>query len=477
MPKIPPDFQPLFYQPPCAIFKDEREYRYFRIFCDKTAYQLSGYFDSTLWSRLVLQTCQNDPSIRHAVVAIAALGQILESAKDSHERDKKGDTDFHHRFALLQYSKAIRRMRDAASEGKQDLRTTLITCLVIVCFETFHGNHESALAQVRTGLELIEDWFTKNTTSTDDRLGITSPLPSVIEDELIHAFGRLDIQSMSFLDTRTLTTHQHMKNYGTASIQSMPAVFTTVKEARIYLELVMQRLLHFMATTLIDITDRGCIQVDAIVNCSFSVIAERDKYLAELESWHAAFQPLYAINTQSPSQEHFLGVTALQMHYLATYFGIACKITTEPHLNRLAFMSNFEQQFKCAREILEHPKMAAEDCPYTFDLQVIVPLYVVVWQCPYNPLRREATALLLSRPRREGFWDAFLAGKLGEWIIEVETEEDPGVEWMEDDMRIAGLDMKFDMHARTASLKCEKPVRRKDGGGLEFVRRSKVVTW
>src|ERR1700716_1350901 len=96
------------------------------LFCNKTAYQLSGYFDSTLWSRLVLQTYQSDPSIRHAVVAIAALDFTLESAKDFTRRGKKDDADFHHQFALLQYSKAIRRMRDAASKGKQDLRTTLI---------------------------------------------------------------------------------------------------------------------------------------------------------------------------------------------------------------------------------------------------------------------------------------------------------------------------------------------------------------
>jgi hypothetical protein len=96
MPRIPSDFQPLFYQPHSVMFKDEREYRYFRLFCDKTAFQLSGYFDSTLWSRLVLQTCQSDPSVRHAVVAIAALGSILESAKDFAKRDYNGGADSHH---------------------------------------------------------------------------------------------------------------------------------------------------------------------------------------------------------------------------------------------------------------------------------------------------------------------------------------------------------------------------------------------
>jgi len=400
--KIPCDFQPMFYLPPTALFKDEREYRYFRLFCDKTAYQLSGYFDLTLWSRLVLQACQSDPSIRHAVVAIAALDSTLESAKGFTKRDKRADTDLHHQFALLQYSKAIRRIRDAASKGKQDLRTTLITCLAIVCFETFHGNHESAVAQVKTGLELIGDWFFKNARLKGDGVGIVSPMPSVIEDELIHAFGRLDIQAMSFLDTRPIECHHHMKNYGQAGMDSMPSVFTTVKEARIYLELVMQRMLHFIATALHDVNNRGCIQVDTMVNCHPAIIAERAKYLSELERWHAAFLPFYTVNTQSPSQKHFLGATALQLHYLATYFGICGKMTTEPTLNRRAFMPNFEGQVACARAILEHPYMAGENSPYTFDLQVIVPLYVCRVAMPLHPLaaRSDSTSASTTAPRR-----------------------------------------------------------------------------
>jgi hypothetical protein len=114
----------------------------------------------------------------------------------------------------------------------------------------------------------------------------------------------------------------------------------------------MQRTLHFIATALHDITNRGCIQVDAMVNCSPTIITERAKYLAELERWHEAFLPFYTANTQSPSQKLFLGATALQLHYLATYFGIAGKMTTEPRLNRRAFMTNFERQVACARRSL-----------------------------------------------------------------------------------------------------------------------------
>jgi hypothetical protein len=48
---------------------------------------------------------------------------------------------------------------------------------------------------------------------------------------------------------------------------------------------------------------------------------------------------------------------------------------------------------------------------------------------------------------------------------------------MEDERRITALDIVFDMHACTASLKCEKPATRKDGEGVEVVGESAVITW
>jgi hypothetical protein len=55
------------------VFRNEQENRYFRAFSNESAAQLSGYFDSDLWHRLVLQGCESNASIRHAVIAIGAL--------------------------------------------------------------------------------------------------------------------------------------------------------------------------------------------------------------------------------------------------------------------------------------------------------------------------------------------------------------------------------------------------------------------
>jgi hypothetical protein len=78
---------------------------------------------------------------------------------------------------------------------ERDCRTALIASLLIICFETYHGNYESAARQIATGIRLIES-----------RHELATPPPE-IEEELVHAFNRLDIQSMGHTDPFTFAEH------------------------------------------------------------------------------------------------------------------------------------------------------------------------------------------------------------------------------------------------------------------------------
>ena len=91
-------------------------------------------------------------------------------------------------------------MRESNLDGHIDVRTTLIDCILLMCFETFHGNHQSAIAQVLSGLSLMEEWHRKNTGNPSDVFGASSPSPFAIEDELFQALGHLDIHNVSFAD-------------------------------------------------------------------------------------------------------------------------------------------------------------------------------------------------------------------------------------------------------------------------------------
>ena len=65
----------------------------------------------------------------------------------------------HHSFTVEQYGKAIKEMRELLTLRKSDLRTTLLGSLLIICFESLHGIHESSIAHIQAGVNLVEEWF------------------------------------------------------------------------------------------------------------------------------------------------------------------------------------------------------------------------------------------------------------------------------------------------------------------------------
>ena len=144
------------------MFKNEQEARYFKIFCNQTANQLTGFFASDLWRRLVPQTCERYPPIRHAIIAIGALDpKTWRSPARSFEETAR------RQFAYHEYSMAIAEMRNTMSKKSLELRVRLIACLVVFCFESYHFNKDSANSQVRAMSSMIEEEEEKSPNGLD----------------------------------------------------------------------------------------------------------------------------------------------------------------------------------------------------------------------------------------------------------------------------------------------------------------------
>ncbi|RDW66401.1 hypothetical protein BP6252_10036 [Coleophoma cylindrospora] len=160
------------YEPSISTHSNESEHRYFQIFCERTAYELSGYFDSSFWTVIVLQEGIAVKPIRLAIAAIGALSESLLNAPDCGSRVndiQAADLDLH-RFAVSLYLKAIRAMNEyiSDSEGAQ-LRTVLIACILFACFESFEGSHSSSIGQLHEGLKLLRNYYT----------GVSNAKPSI----------------------------------------------------------------------------------------------------------------------------------------------------------------------------------------------------------------------------------------------------------------------------------------------------------
>ena len=111
----------------------EEEQRCFNFFRSRTAIQMSGFFSSEIWDRLVLQATHHEPAIRHAVLALGSLHERFVNEdqslqKQTWSRDEGG-------FALEHYNLAIQSLMNPANGGRLNIDVCLIACMLFCSFE------------------------------------------------------------------------------------------------------------------------------------------------------------------------------------------------------------------------------------------------------------------------------------------------------------------------------------------------------
>ena len=111
----------------------DEESRCFDFFLNRTAFQLSGYWDSDFWSCSILRATHHQPAIRHAVLALGSLHERFDAGDRSvkitiWDKEEGG-------FALEQYNRAIQQLIKPANQGPPAVDVCLIACILFSCFE------------------------------------------------------------------------------------------------------------------------------------------------------------------------------------------------------------------------------------------------------------------------------------------------------------------------------------------------------
>jgi hypothetical protein len=135
------------------------------------------------------------------------------------------------------------------------------------------------------------------------------------------------------------------------------------------------------------------------------------------------------------------------------------------------FLPTYREMVNKSRIILN--ALQKSRTTFLFDLQCIMPLYIIGRKCRDPTVRRQAIGLLLQQNWREGVWDSTIAGKIAQWVMEIEEEGmvDGFVpEWC----RVGGAEVTYDMRDRSANLKC---LRRVSEGSDKMAVREVHLTW
>ncbi len=411
------------------------EGRYFRLFHEKLAFDLSGHFETPFWTRLIPQHCHHEPAIKHAIFALSAL---YKSAISSKTHTVNLD-DEHVKFALVKQSQAISSMRKTLSSGQPQMRLALVASLLFSCFESFHGDWETATQQVYSGLNILKRL------SEDERRDVTNGLDD-IDHEVGLTLRRLELQILSFLAMNPMLEHPFIDLDVEEIILDVPDQFTSFNEAFTAATSLAVSILRHSRISARCGDDSGCRDL----------IAQQQKYLqGKMDQWNKAYEPIFLEVCQNTVGREYLGVLQLRICIWKCEIIIATSMSnTEVVFD--SFTAQFQRITHFARHVLQKDREIRESngLRLQYGMGLIMALFYTATRCRDFSVRREAIAILREWPSTNGIWHSLQAAKIAEWIVSIEEKCCGGLELIPGDCRVKMESLKVSLQKGVIAVEC-----------------------
>ena len=415
-------------QAPLALFYDwapSDERRAFHFFQHITAPCLSGDLDGAFWRVLVLQICQSEPAVRHAVLAVSSLHEGMVQATRTttatmttpyaHAEDRNA-------FALYQYNRAIACLLDQMRTADARPLVPLLTCVLFVCIELMQSKDRESLLHLQQGRQLLNQLGRKPSTR--------NPEMDLIKQHLVPMYTRLSLTSLMFggepveipMSLKTLT--------------EVPMVFETIDQVRYALYDFMDACLRFAKKT--HVAKLGEIPPDQMQ----AFEKEQDFLLRKLAKFNVAFS-LY--RTTKPRDAPAGSISLIQIHVHTTFIWVSTALSQHEtvfddyvdtfstiiplaaeYINSLSTPPPSHEQQAAGRPTGPAPSAADTRrfaALFTFEMYIIAPLYFVASKCRHPIIRRAALDLLRRNPtRRENLWRANVMAAIAERTMRLEEK-------------------------------------------------------
>ncbi|PTD02211.1 hypothetical protein FCULG_00012166 [Fusarium culmorum] len=356
----------------------------------RTAKVLSGAIDASFWGGVVLKMSTSEPAVRHAILAISSLHEAVETRSRT---NREVDT----RFAFREYGNAITSLRNWGQRNDPSL-VPLLVCVLFICVEFLIDRDTAAQMHICQGRQILS-------TLNHGR----SPSMEMIKHVLVPIYARLSLSSFLF-GSRPAPIPTHLRSW-----TDMPVMFSSLEEARYALYLMLDDTLQFTFAARHIIFDPNT-DPQEIVRFQH----EQQRLLSQLNRWHAAFTVITSMTPQSPALENTLNVIRIYHQSTLIYISIALD-TGEMRFDN--YTSNFATIISLASTILSSTPANSKPEPFSFETEIIPPVYWTAIKCRHPLLRRAALKLLTReqmRNRRENLWHAREASVIAARSIEIE---------------------------------------------------------
>jgi hypothetical protein len=261
----------------------------------------------------------------------------------------------------------------------------------------------------------------------------------------VQAIARMEIQTIAMRDDTPAIHRQDKYSYVVSDLK-VPTSFQGVTEARAHLEQIIAGSMYWYSRT--EVTPHSyaiALGSDKVLQDN-KLCSERDTFLAKLEDWDRAFQPLRGRMEGSGNQKLLRGAKELRIVWLDAEDD--------------ALPSEKSREGLPARQI------------FSFDVCIIHPLAMIGLRFRHRKLRKEALAILKHSNRVEGVWHGPATAKAIEWLIDVEENGlADDVEYVPHEKTLQRMTMKSDDTNRAMIFKGVLQV------GDQLVRKEVMFPW
>lgn len=371
---------------------------YFRTECTE---EFSGFFNSTLWKRLILQAAHSELFVLQAVLAIGALRRSQLTLPCSAFKYDHAILE----YCMSKYNIASRELGQRIKTGTADWRLAVLGSLVFLAIEVLQGHESGALMHLGNGMAILKSHLVPSA-EYPSVMQLDYPMGAETED-LVAALTRLSVDEFPFFGLHTLVP---------PAIPNQPIYFIDLKDAGASLNSIVTAVYNF-------IRRYGAISLELIpLHPLPDIVATELARLQEiLSSWLLAFENFLSL--QSHITESSIPASVLKLQYLV----ISTKLSAYFLFHETAYdqyFPHFEEVVQRSEKIIE-AKMSGYSklkgpC-FTLDIAMAQPLYFVARKCRDPSLRRRAIEMM-KKVGSEGIYTGRTIAKVAEWIVTAEEK-------------------------------------------------------
>lgn len=372
-------------------FESPEACRAFDHYRSQSAPILGNILDSEFWGGLVMRLSVTEPVVRHAVLALSKLHEHIGAA--SCDEVAVGPE-----FAFAEYGKSI----DALRKWKGGPVVPLLACVLFVCIEFMLDNEEATKLHIFQGRQLL--------CALEDEAEHTRDM---IKRELVPMYTRLGLAAFLY-GVRPPRVPQFLRIPLTP-----PASYDDIAQARGHLYHILDEALRFSTSV------KPQLYADTVDSQEMELLqAEQRRILLHLEQWNASFTVL--TTSQKMSQASSSVQSLLRMYYNAAVIWTSTALSTR-EVDYDAHISSFASIISHAASIINASRRGSRLQAFSFETELVAPIYWTITKCRHPALRRAALRLLMRdelRGRRENLWHSQEAIAVSWRAIQIEEQRE-----------------------------------------------------